>query len=85
MNSNYDLLTPTAKEAETINEKIDAFNVKKLSFHGELKVFRDYIVKDKCNIVAGIRSCIYLERCLFVDLLYVEDGYRNQGLRKLFY
>lgn len=52
----YDLQSATPEEAEILNEKIDMFIIKQLSFHGKIEEFRNYIIKDKEDIIAGISS-----------------------------
>lgn len=56
----YDLYSATPEEAEILNEKMDLFNSKQLSFQGKVEELRNYVIKDKGNIIAGIRICLYL-------------------------
>lgn len=61
----YDLHSVTPEEAEILNEKMDLFISTQLSFHGNIEQFKNYVIKDKEDIVAGIRSCLYLNECMF--------------------
>ena len=78
--SSYTIHSVTAEEAEILNNKIDAFNVMQLQFHGNAEEFKNYAIKDQENIVAGIRICLYLRECMFISVLFVDEKYRNKGL-----
>lgn len=79
----YNLCSATSEEAEILNGKIDLFNSEQLSFHGKIEEFRNYVIKDKENIVAGIRTCIYLNECMFISVLFVDELNRGKGLGTL--
>lgn len=79
----YDVLSATPEEAEILNEKMDLFISTQLLFHGKLEEFKNYVIKDKENIIAGIRSCLYLNECMFISVLFVEEQYRGKGLGAL--
>ncbi|MBS0287494.1 MAG: GNAT family N-acetyltransferase [Proteobacteria bacterium] len=83
LNFPYKLSIPTDVEAEKIHEKIDAFNANQLSFNGNVEVLKDYIFKDNDVIIAGIRSCFYLGECLSINVLFVDEKYRHNGLGTL--
>jgi GNAT superfamily N-acetyltransferase len=76
----YDLYSATPEEAEILNEKMDLYITKQLSFQGKVEELRNYVIKDKENIIAGIRICFYLNECMFISVLYVEEQYRGKGL-----
>jgi len=78
--SSYNIDSVTAEEAEILNNKIDEFNAKQLSFYGNVEEFKNYVIKDQKNIVAGIRICLYLNECMFISVLFVDQQYRNKGL-----
>lgn len=83
MNKNlspYHLCSATSEEAEILNERIDIFNSKQLSFQGKVEDLRNYVIKDKENIIAGIRICLYLNECMFISVLFVDERYRGKGL-----
>lgn len=72
LNAPYEISIATYSEAELVNEKIDAFNCQQVSFHGDAEIFKDYVVKDSSLIIAGIRSCFYLGKCLVINVLFVD-------------
>ncbi len=79
----YKMFSASSVEAESLNEKMDAFNVKQVSFHGDAEVLKDYVFKENGNIIAGIRSCFYLGKCLAINVLFVDENYRDKGLGSL--
>lgn len=79
-NPSYDLYSATPEEAEIINEKIDLFNSAQLSLHGKIEEFKNYVLKDKKNIIAGIKVCLYFNECMFISVLFVDEKYRRKGL-----
>lgn len=78
--NSYNICSAIPEEAEILNEKMDLFNTKQLSFHGQIEEFRNYVIKDKDNIIGGIRICLYLNECMFISVLFVEESYRGKGL-----
>ena len=59
-NKPYELSPATSEEAETLNDKINAFVAQRVSFHGDTEVLKDYVIKENGLIIAGIRTCFYL-------------------------
>ncbi len=76
----YNLCSLTVEEAEILNEKMDAYISKQLSFHGNIEKLENYVIKDSENIVAGIKICFYLQECMFISVLFVDEKYRGKGL-----
>ncbi|CEG58260.1 TPA: GNAT family N-acetyltransferase [Legionella pneumophila] len=83
MSQPYEFSIATNAEAETLNDKIDAFNGKQVSFYGDVETLIDYVIKDNGNIIAGIRSCFYLGKCLAINVLFVDENHRHKGLGSL--
>lgn len=79
----YEFCMASNTEAEILNDKMDAFIVRQISYHGDLEVSKNYIVKDSGSIVAGIRSCLYLGKCVVITVLFVEEQHRHKGLGSL--
>jgi hypothetical protein len=67
MSQPYECSIATNAEAETLNDKIDAFTGKQVFFYGDVETLIDYVIKDNGNIIAGIRSCFYLGKCLAIS------------------
>lgn len=82
-NTSYKLLSVTGAEAEVLNNKMDAFITQQVAFKGELEVFKNYVIKNKGQVIAGIRSCFYLGQCLAINVLFVDDEHRHKGLGSL--
>jgi GNAT superfamily N-acetyltransferase len=59
---------------------MDAFNGRQLSFHGDVEELENYVIKDKENIIAGIKTCLYFRECMFISALFVDEQYRGKGL-----
>jgi len=83
MSQPYELSIATNAEAETLNDKIDAFNGKQVSFYGDVETLIDYVIKDNGTIIGGIRSCFYLGTCLAINVLFVDENHRYKGLGNL--
>lgn len=78
---NLNTAPATPEEAEIIDRKIDEFNRRFFAYKGEHEALpKNYIIKDENDIIAGINSCLYLEEVLRIEALFVEEGYRNQGI-----
>jgi GNAT superfamily N-acetyltransferase len=83
LNTAYELSPATSAEAETLNDKINAFVAQQVSFHGDTEILKDYVIKENGLIIAGIRSCFYLGECLAINVLFVEESHRLKGLGAL--
>ena len=83
MMTDYKLSPATSSEAETLNDKINAFVAQQVSFYGDTEVLKDYVIKDNGLIIAGIRTCFYLGACLAINVLFVDEVHRNKGLGAL--
>ena len=83
MMTDYKLSPATSEEAETLNDKINTFVASQVSFHGDTEVLKDYVIKENDLIIAGIRTCFYLGECLAINVLFVDENYRNKGLGAL--
>jgi GNAT superfamily N-acetyltransferase len=81
LKSDYKLFEATSDEVEILEDKLDKFNLEQLSFVGDMEIKKNYIIKNKIgDIVAGIRGCFYLEECLFISMLFIDEDKRKQGL-----
>lgn len=66
----YNLCSVTPEEAEILNEKIDLFNSRQLSFHGKVEELRNYVIKDK-EILSPVSEFAFILMivCLLVYFL----------------
>jgi len=70
-----------ATDKKYINDKLNDFNKSCVPFLQDDVIFLDYVIKDGDTVVAGINCLMYCwEIAAFVDILFVEESYRNQGL-----
>lgn len=84
MNQEFSLCQSTEEENIWIDSKMDEFNRQLFSFTSkQLEIPINFIIKDKNMIVAGIKSCFYLEEVLSIGVLFVDNNYRNKGLGSL--
>ena len=75
-------ITPaTSSEAEYIDDQIVAFNKNQVPFtQKETPLFKNYVIKQQGEIIAGINACIYHWGVLYIDVLFVHENYRGQHL-----
>lgn len=75
------IISATPKEAEYISDKVAEFNNSRIPFtHGQTRLFKNYVVKEKNNIIAGINACIYYWGLLYIDFLFVDEKHRGKNL-----
>lgn len=79
----YDLHSLKAEEAGILDKKIDVFNAQQLAFTGKVEEFKNYVIKEQGQVIAGIKTCLYFEECMFVTILFVDEPYRKKGLGSL--
>lgn len=78
---NYEIISATQAEAEFIDNKLGEFNRSRVPATQEpTLILKNYIIKDKGKIIAGIKSDIYHWGILYVELLFVSESYRHKGL-----
>lgn len=71
----------TEEENTWLDSKIEEFYVKKLSFSGkQLEIPMNYVIKKGNIVIAGLKSCFYLEEVLSICIIFVDENYRNIGL-----
>lgn len=81
LKSGYEIFEATSDQAKILDGKIDQFNAQQLSFTGDLELEKNYLIRDENgSIIAGIKGCFYLEECLYINLLVIDEDKRNQGL-----
>lgn len=84
MKQEFLLCQSEEEENAWIDSKIDEFYKQLFSFPGkQLEIPINYVIKDNNMIVAGIKSCFYLEEVLSIGVLFVDSNYRNKGLGSL--
>lgn len=75
--------TSNKDDIDWVENQIDLFSRIQISFTGRSEMFFNYTIKDKGETVAGINSCFYFEEVLCVNVLFVKEEYRGQGLGSL--
>ena len=72
------------KEAEFVDNKIVEFNNHLVPFTQKYPhILKNYIIKDKGKIIAGINSVIYNWNILYIDVLFVDENFRGKQLGSL--
>ncbi len=80
-NPEFSIVSSSEAEDNWVDAKIDEFNRKDLSFTGkQLEIPMNYVVKEQNLVVAGIKSCFYLEEVISIGVLFVDEKFRNKGL-----
>jgi GNAT superfamily N-acetyltransferase len=66
---------------DDLDRRINLFNAAQLAFGGTLEREIGYAVKDgHQKIVGGVKGCVYLQECLYISILFVDEPYRARGL-----
>ncbi len=73
----------TKLEIEKIDQKLGAFNQEALSFSGTPEMPIALVIKNDDDIIAGISGCIDWGYIFHLELLFVDEKYRHQGLGTL--
>ena len=78
----YDIRECSNEEADFVIDKLVEYNLSKVASTQEIDFLNiDRVVEDvKGNIIAGILAKMYCWNCLYIDVLWVEEGYRKDGL-----
>ncbi len=71
----------TQEQAEFVDNQIVAFNKGHVSFTQDpTLIFKNYIIEDQGELIAGINAFIYHWKILYIDVLFVAEDYRRQHL-----
>ena len=78
----YEITPCTQAEVELIDQKIDMFNAHNLhiSTVENLQTYKNYAIKVDDQLIAGITCICYLKDCLYINVLFVDEKYRHQGI-----
>lgn len=79
---NYDIIPATQEETTFIDNKLGAFNRSQVPATQEPSlILKNYVIKDdKGMIIAGIKADIYHWGILYIELLFVDENHRHNGL-----
>ncbi len=78
---NVQIQPATQEQAEFIDNQIVTFNKGHVPFtQGPTPIFKNYVIEDQGEVIAGINAFIYHWKILYVDVLFVAEGYRGQHL-----
>jgi GNAT superfamily N-acetyltransferase len=80
--SKYNIEKATREELCIIDDGIVEYNSKKVPFTQEPAFIPiNRVMKDsEGNVAAGIIALLYCWKCLYVDVLWVKEEHRNEGL-----
>lgn len=80
--SDYIIREDKDNEADLIVEKIVEYNLSKIPLKQETPfLWTNRVVEDEDGeIIAGILSKMYCWNCLYIDVLWVKEEYRKEGL-----
>ncbi|MGG7200531.1 GNAT family N-acetyltransferase [Clostridium butyricum] len=79
---NYNIRESNEEESELIVDKIVEYNLSKVPIIQESSFIwiNRVIVDTYGDIIAGINSKMYCWNCLYIDVLWVKEEYRKEGL-----
>ena len=79
---NYRIRKSNNEESDFIVNEIVKYNLSKIPSKQETNfLWINRVVEDiDGNIIAGILSKMYCWNCLYIDVLWVKDEYRKEGL-----
>ena len=80
--SNYIIRESNEEESELIVDKIVEYNLSKVPIIQESSfIWINRVIADTYgDIIAGINSKMYCWNCLYIDVLWVKEEYRKEGL-----
>lgn len=80
--SNYITRESNEEESESIVDKIVEYNLSKFPIIQESSfIWINRVIADTYgDIIAGINSKMYCWNCLYIDVLWVKEEYRKEGL-----
>ena len=79
--SNYVIEESTREEYNIVDDGIVEYNLSKVPFTQEpaFIAINRVIKGENGEVLAGINSMLYCWNCLYIDVLWVKDGFRKEG------
>lgn len=75
------IIPATQTEINFVDDKLGEFNRSQVpATQDPTLIVKNYIIKDKGRIIAGIKSDIYHWGILYIEVLFVDEKYRDQYL-----
>ena len=75
------IIKATSREAEFIDQQIDKFNNSQVSFTQDpIHLYKNYVIKENGEIIAGINTLIYGWKILYIGVLFVNENHRGKKL-----
>src|SRR4051812_23332718 len=69
-----------AEERDYVESRIISFNRSKVPFTQEEDfIHLSYVTRNSGEIIAGINALLYCWKCLYIDILWVDEAYRAHG------
>lgn len=81
LNSSYTLVESTTEDSDYLRAAIVRFNLQQVPLtQKEVHIHKNYVIKEKNQIIAGINAKVYLWGILFIDILFIADSHRKKQL-----
>lgn len=77
----YTVLQATTEESDYIRDRIVDFNIQQVPLtQKEILVYKNYVIKENNEVVAGINAKMYMWGILFIDILFIAESHRKKQL-----
>ncbi len=77
----FNICPASQEEAKLIDNKITEFVNKQAPFTQKQPcILKNYVIKDKEKIIAGVNATIYYWKILYIDVLFVDESFRGKQL-----
>jgi len=81
MKNEWNITPSTKEECEFVDDKLGEFNRSQVPATQEpTLVYKNYNIKDQGIIIAGINAYVYHWGIVSLNILFVDEKYRGQGL-----
>lgn len=77
-----DIRPASAEEIKEIDEKLGRFNQDALNFVGNSEIPLSYVIRENSSMIPGISACLDWGFIVHIELLFVDENHRHQGLGK---
>ncbi|HAT2049519.1 TPA: GNAT family N-acetyltransferase [Legionella pneumophila] len=77
----YTVMQATTEESDYIRDRIVDFNIQQVPLtQKEILVYKNYVIKENNEVVAGINAKMYMWGILFIDILFIAESHRKKQL-----
>ena len=76
----YEIIELSEEQSEELNEALEEFDTEHITYRMEGSICLG--IQESGELIAGVNACVTCFKILYIETLFVREGYRRKGLGK---